>query len=218
MSRAKPAPPLRRAKTPQPWLLPLIAALFVGGAVGVWWWTEHSVPAQVPKDLERSKRAASHAGELVGQKRFREAQVAYREAIAFAPDDLWQLHFVLAATAAQISVENTTRAGISQPYSRSSVERVAAMRESLIEFDRAERLADTPQALAMVYATRAETYLTWGQMWEALRYMQASARTDTSDRALAERVARLVALMQHPENALTLEEEMRRAKAAFSTP
>ncbi|MEO5988586.1 MAG: hypothetical protein ABIU54_05390 [Candidatus Eisenbacteria bacterium] len=206
------------AKTAQPWLLPLMAVLLVAGAVGVWWWLKHSVPEQVPKDIELSKQAASRAGELEGQNRFREAQVAYRQAIAFAPEDHWRLHLGLAGTAAQISVENTTRAGISQPYSRSSVESVAAMRESLGEFDRAERLADTPQALAMVHAARAETYLRWGQMWQALGFFQAAARADTSDHARAERVAELVALMQHPENALTSGEGMRRTEALISTP
>ncbi len=202
-----------RTATQRPWLLPLIAALFVAGAFGVWWWTNHSEPARPQQNLELSKQAATRAAELIRAKRFREAQAAYRVAMALAPQDFWQLHFVLAATAAQISVENTERAGISQPYSRSSVERVAAMREALSEFDRAEQLADSPQALATIYSTRAETYLTWGQMWEALRFFEAAARADTADHTRRLRVAKQVALMQHPENARTLDEEMQQAKA-----
>ncbi len=228
MSRArKPAPPgaakhaaskeaaSKRVATkhPRPWLLPLIAAAFVLGAAGVWWFTEHSAPKPHPKDLELSKRAANQAARFLQLKQFRQAQAAYREAVAYAPEDFWQLHFVLASTSAQISVENTTRAGISQPYSRSSVERVASMREALREFDIAAQLADTPQALATVYANRAETHFTWGQMWEAARYFEAAAQTDTSDHSLGERAARLGSLMAHPENVKTLEEEMQRARA-----
>lgn len=206
--KRRPAPPRR------PWLVLLLISLSLTGALAVWWFTTHSGPKPIVKDLERSKLAASQAGEFVRQKRFREAQAAYREAVAYAPTDFWQLHFVLAATAAQISVENTSRAGISQPYSRSSVERVAAMREALAEFEIATQMVDSPQGLANIYATRAETYMTWGQMWDALRYMDAASRADTSDAKLAQRAAELRFLMSHPEGAKTLEQAMQAAKAA----
>jgi len=213
----KPAAPKSAApaRKGQPaWHLPAIIAVLVLGVAGVWWYTQHSGPEPIVKDLELSKQAAARAGEFVRQKRFREAQAAYREAVRYAPDDFWQLHFVLGATAAQISVENTLRAGISQPYSRSSVERVAAMREAIAEFEIAERLVDTPQGLANIYATRAETYFTWGQAWDALRYFDAASAADTTDRGLAERAANLRFLMSHPEGAKTLEEVMQAAKRA----
>ena len=207
--RLPPGGPPRR-----PWLVALLISLSFAGALAVWWFTTHPAPKPIAKDLERSKLAASQANQFVTQKRFREAQAAYREAVAYAPSEFWQLHFVLAATAAQISVENTTRAGISQPYSRSSVERVAAMREALAEFEVATQLVDTPQGLAKIYSTRAETYITWGQMWDALGYMDAASRADTSDAKLAQRAAELRYLMSHPEGAKTLEASMQAAKAA----
>lgn len=205
--------PAQPPRAGRPWLLPTIAAVFVLGALATWWFTQHAGPRPVIKDLEHSKRAANTAAQFLTQKRFREAQAAYREAVLYAPEDFWQLHFVLASTAAQISVENTLRAGISQPYSRSSVERVAAMREALAEFDRALQLADSPEARATIHANRAETFLTWGQMWEALRDFEAAARADTADPSRAQRAAHVRSLMSHPQDVLTLEEEMRRARA-----
>ena len=185
-------------RKPGSWLLPVLAVLFVAAAGGVWWWTQQPLPVLRVKDLELSKQAVNRAGALLKQKRLREAQSEYRSALALAPEDYWQLHYVLAGTAAQISVENTSRAGISQPYAVSCVERVACMREALLEYERAEQLADTPQALATIFGTRAETYYTWGQAWDALRDFEAAALADTTDPKRAERAARMALSLSHP--------------------
>lgn len=195
------------------WLAPLIVVLAAALVGAAWWLSRPAAPAGPQKSLAASQAAAQRGNQLVREKRFREAQAAYREAVALAPGEYWQLHFTLGANAAQISVENTSRAGISQPYAVSSIERVAAMREAVAEFEQAQRLADTPQALATIYATRAETYFTWGQMWDALHYFEAAAQADSGNPARVRRAAGMAQLMSHPEKARTLEEEMQRARA-----
>jgi hypothetical protein len=51
--------------------------------------------------------------------------------------------------------------------SRSSWERVALMKESLAEFDIAERLAPTDADRATVRSARGNRLLIWGLLWDA---------------------------------------------------
>jgi len=81
---------------------------------------------------------------------------------------------------------------------RSSVERIALMRESLEQLDLAERMAATPAERAQVHDMRADRYVAWGMPLDALAELHAAQTDDPAgDRQLI--VAALAARLHHPD-------------------
>lgn len=74
-----------------------------------------------------------------------------------------------------------------QAGARSSYERVAMMRESFAELDRAEAMALDPRALAEILDWRARKLEVWGFPWETLMVLTRAQRADPSSPAISER-------------------------------
>lgn len=71
-----------------------------------------------------------------------------------------------------------SRTDLPQPATRSSLERVALMREALAQLDRAQELSSTPREIAEVHATRANAWRVWGFPWEGLIELRAAGDAD----------------------------------------
>jgi hypothetical protein len=120
----------------------------------------------------------------------------YRRAERAAPADIRVLHWNLASALYHSGFE--TRAGGS-PAMRSSVERVALMREALVEMQRAHALPGTPQERAASLDEFADMMHAWGLPWEAFTlYNQAEAAEPTDHRHVV-RVNAFRWILEHPE-------------------
>jgi hypothetical protein len=85
-----------------------------------------------------------------------------------------------------------------QAGTRSSYERVAMMRESLAELDRAEALIRDSRDLAEVLEMRARELGVWGFQWETLMELMRAQSADPSSAAIAERAFRYRDLLRDP--------------------
>lgn len=91
----------------------------------------------------------------------------FRASLARVQTEFWELHFNYFAALRNTALEDTVRLGVRGPLERSSLERVAMMREALHELDRAEALAPTADVAAMLRIQRARTLRVWGAAWDA---------------------------------------------------
>jgi hypothetical protein len=122
----------------------------------------------------------------------------FRHALSF-PGDPAMAHVGYSAGLHDAAIQSRSRFGLAGLATRSSIERIALMRESLEQLDLAERLATTPAERARVHATRAHHYVTWGMPWDALAEFHA-AQTDDPPGGWGPVVAELAARLHHPEH------------------
>ncbi|OGF16601.1 MAG: hypothetical protein A2W00_02080 [Candidatus Eisenbacteria bacterium RBG_16_71_46] len=128
--------------------------------------------------------AARRVAPLVRAKRWSESLpyfrciVAERTAGALAHSDY-------ATVLHNASVEAHPRAGLLVPLTRSSVERVAMLREALRQYDLALSLATGPQERAFILGGRGNILRGWGFPWEALADYRRAADLDSSWRGHA---------------------------------
>ena len=135
---------------------------------------------------------------LIREGRSSEAIPYFRRAFVDLRQDFYGIHFGLAAALRNATLQDTVRRGLVQPVTRSSVERVAMLKEALVEFERASRLAETPSQ--MVEVTRAVSQIlgNWGFAWDAFAlYRQAQHADSTGE--LADRADMLQQILEHPE-------------------
>lgn len=121
----------------------------------------------------------------------------FRHAMTF-PGDPAMAHAGYSSGLHNAAIQSRSRFGLMGLATRSSVERIALMRESLEQLDIAERMAATPAERATVHAMRAHRYVTWGMPWDALAEFHG-AQTDDPPGGWEPRVAELVARLHHPE-------------------
>jgi hypothetical protein len=131
--------------------------------------------------------------------RHEESLPYYRQAVKGSPGDAWMAHYNFGGALYNVGLEVQERHGIPVPVVRSSIERVALMRESLAELETAERLALTPRDRATVLRARGERFQVWGFPWEGFVLLRRAQWTDTT-RPELERIADSYgAALEHPE-------------------
>jgi hypothetical protein len=82
---------------------------------------------------------------------------------------------------------------------RSSVERVALMREALAEMQRAYSLPGTPEERGSSLLEFAGMMHVWGLPWEAFTLYSQAAAAEPANRAHASRVNAFRGILEHPE-------------------
>jgi len=109
-------------------------------------------------------RAGVHSGSLP----------YFQRALALRPD-LWQVQCDYAASVLNAAIEVGEVRGRPAPLSRSSVERIAGVRDAFAHLAEAERLATSPADRAYVVELRARHLALWGLGWDAFdNYRRAS--------------------------------------------
>jgi hypothetical protein len=121
----------------------------------------------------------------------------FRRALSF-PGAPAMAHLEYSSSLNDAAIQSRSRLHFMGQATRSSVERIALMRESLGQLDVAERMAATPAERALVHATRAHHYVTWGMPLDALLEFHAAQTADPS-RGWEPIVAELAARLHHPE-------------------
>lgn len=96
-----------------------------------------------------------------------------------APGAPWQAWRAYASALHNVAMSGAVepQAGAAAPP-RSSVERVALMREALAQIDRAIALTNSPAERAIAQLTRAQFLRTWGFSWDALQDFHMAGELD----------------------------------------
>jgi hypothetical protein len=96
------------------------------------------------------------------------------------------------------ALEVHERGGVALPATRSSIERIALVRESLARLDAGERKADDPAVHGRLIAARAEQLVTWGFPLEGYQEYWRAHDAHLLDEAARLDAARLEFLLRRP--------------------
>lgn len=189
----------RRAGAIAPRWLALAALLgFAGGAIG-WWVNRPAPPPAAPGapdpaaglDLAGANAAAIR---LVGEGRHVESLPYFRRQLELLDAPVWAAHKDYASALHNAAAESGTHG----PATRSSLERIALLAESLRQLDLAAALTDRPGERAALLADGAHTFEFWGMPWDALDRLHRAAALPGAAPAIARRAAATRAALEHP--------------------
>lgn len=158
------------------WALILAALIAAGGAH--WLYRRATSPPLLPPgptSALSAEEANARAIELAHAGHHLEAIPYFRRVVAQDPGS-WTAHENLAGALGNGAQQARTRFGKDEISTRSSVERVAMMRESIAETEAAARLAPTPGSRAVALFEHGRGLQTWGFPIEALTFFRAAAR------------------------------------------
>ncbi len=135
--------------------------------------------------------------------RHEESLLYYRRALTGAPQNPWVVHYNYGGALYNVGLEVRDCHGVAVPTVRSSIERVALMREALGELDVAERLATTARDRAMVMRARGERFQIWGFPWDAFVQLRQAQWTDPERKELGGAADGYLLVLEHPERPWT---------------
>jgi tetratricopeptide (TPR) repeat protein len=172
-----------------------------GGAYALWRFTPRPGSVRGADPLAGLTPAAAYdsATSLSRAKRPVESLPYYRRALQGAAKNLWVVHFNYGSALNNAGLQIRERDGVPMPAIRSSVERVALMREALAHLDSAEALAPSPHDRATVLAARAERLELWGLPWDAFVELRQAQFTEPQRKDLGRAADRYMLVLQHPE-------------------
>jgi tetratricopeptide (TPR) repeat protein len=165
--------------TRRPWLAWAIATL---AAVVLVWLTigRRRVPDPArPPDLRAAEQAYRRGLGLAAAGRYLESVPDFRVAVEARPE-VWNLHHDYASALLNAAHEGRPHLGRAEFRMRSSIERVALLRQGLAELDAAARLVRDARGRAQIHRTRAQILKAWGLAWNAFENYRASEWADTT--------------------------------------
>ena len=153
----------------------------------------------VPDSIARlgPDEAFARAVRLVNDRRPAESLPYFQHALSH-PGEPALAHMDYSTALHNAAIESRVHLGLPRPATRSSIERVALMRQSLAQLEEAQRLAATPAHRALVRATFAHHFVTWGMPWEALLEFREAQRLVPSS-SMGSLGDVLAARLHHPE-------------------
>jgi hypothetical protein len=163
--------------------------LAIASVAGVAWWRMRQRPTGDRGPAVTVEAAADSIGSLVARGRPLEAVPYVRQVEAQMPapepDFLGQFSSILSNATIELSEVH----GLRIPATRSSVERVAMMREALLRLDQAEPIARSAEQRRDVVVTRARMLSVWGFQREAyVEYRSAHRFAPLDTRARSEAI------------------------------
>jgi len=169
----------------------ILAALIVAGGA-LWLYRRATSPPTLPQGPAAglsTEDAGARAFEMVGTQRHLEAIPYFRRVVTLDPGS-WLAHENLASALGNGAQQARTLLGKDDIATRSSVERVAMMRESIAETEVAEWLAPGPEGRVMSLFERARALETWGFPLDALVRFRAAAALAPGRADIAEALRR----------------------------
>ena len=157
-------------------------------------------PAAAPVDTMAITVAYTEATRLVQSRHFMASLPYYHRVGQLLPQPAREYELLVAFALRQASLES--RDDAAQPISRSSVERIAFLREALDRLERAQRLSATPREIAEVRLTRAKVLHIGGLPWETLLELRAAEVADPSWDEVAGLGSMYAFYLHHPESPL----------------
>lgn len=179
---------------------PALAALlgFAAGAA-LWWTTRPTTPPAAPPAPDPAAgfdlvAANAEAARLVQENRALESLPYFRRQIALHSPPVWALHKDYASALDNAAAES----GEAGSATRSSVERMTLLRESLHQLDVAAGLTTRPAERAALLEDRAHTLSFWGMPWDALDVLERAAALPGAAPGIARGARVLRAALEHP--------------------
>jgi|SRR5690242_4806172 len=181
MKRGRVAPhrPTRRRL-----VAPALVVLLVVSLLVLWWARRDagrdappvpeaadSLAAWAPDRLWRTQSALFVAGRRI-------ESLPYAKALADRLPDNWQARLNYAITLNGAAIEASRTGAITR--TRSSLERVAMLRQAFAELAAAEAHADGPRAFAALAVQSGDLERIWGMPWDALEHYAAGAARDST--------------------------------------
>lgn len=160
-----------------------IAAIFLRSQLAPTGPPASAPPAANPVDAMDGAAAYREGARLYAAGRFTEAALYFRRLGVVTPSAPREYHIQFVEVLYRAAQQR--RADFAQPATRSSIERIALLREALEHLDRAQQLSVTPREVAEVHATRASLLRVWGFPWDGLRELRAAAAADPGWRDVA---------------------------------
>ena len=178
----RPPPPRRRRHAA--WLATALAALAVAGVAAALRLHVLGGPPGPPDPAAGLDPMTAFArGLALARAGHHSEGLPYLRRGARAASATWVVHHDYSAALANAALESRRVGRFGQRVVRSSVERVALLRESLHELDLAAASADAPHDRAVIEVARGETLETWGFPYDALEcYRRALALDPTAPR------------------------------------
>lgn len=163
---AGPAPPRRK---PGVALAVGAVALVAAAALALWFARGGRAPAPVDPAAALDPMVAYNIGLRLGRvNRFAESLPYFRRAADVPGGTTWQARHDYSSSLHNATLESRMIGRFGQRVTRSSVERVAMMHESLRQLDLAQADAGSAHDRAFLEAMRGNTLATWGFPLEAL--------------------------------------------------
>jgi hypothetical protein len=136
------------------------------------------VPATGPGDRAGldAQSAADSAKACIDGGRFFEAVPYLHRLEALDPDRPPEFHSVVARVLANAAVQPRDRDGLVSPATRSSVERVGMLRESIARYELAIGASRSAADSSRLYAERAQLFAIWGAPIDAILDWQRANR------------------------------------------
>ena len=141
---------------------------------------------------------------LLNSHRSSEAIPYLRSAIATAESPDWQMHLDLSSALYNSAFEIESWKGLPRARVRTSVARIACVREMLAEVSKADALCRTPADHAEVQHSLALSWQAWGFYWEAYLAHREAVQSAPSNETYLRDGQGLEALMRDPEQPLTI--------------
>jgi len=155
-----------------PRLLAIVLAVLSVTAILLYW----RRPAPDPLARISVTAASDSATALFEAKRFSDALPYFRRLERIGPQNSYLFHARFAASLQNAAIESRIRDGRAATVSRSTVERVADLKEALVHLDRAETLAPSDQQRGDVACSRAWMLGLWGFWRESYVEFQRANR------------------------------------------
>ena len=157
-------------------------------AAAIWMLAPPRAPvAPPPLDPRDAELAYERGLDLAKAGRHRESVPEFRGALHARPD-LWNFHHDYATALFNTAHESRSHLGRLEPVMRSSVERVALIREGLTELEAARQRARDPREHALIIHTRAQVFKAWGLPWNAFESFSEWPDTTWRESVLARRL------------------------------
>jgi len=162
-----------------------VGTLAVGVAAGLWFARGSRAPAPADPAAGLDPRRAYEIGIGLGQaKRFMESVPYFRRAAEAPGGSAWQVRHDYSSALHNATLESRLVGRHGLRLARSSVERVAMMRESLRQLDLAAADASAARDRAFLEVIRGNTLATWGFPLDALACYQRALALDPTMRAV----------------------------------
>jgi len=194
----------RRAVTALVSLLIVALAAFVLWSRRDWFFPRATPPAPLeatapaPEPGLTLQQESNVATRLVNEGHAMASLPYYRHLLTMLPDDL-HVRFNYVTAINNAALESRVRPAMGGPVTRSSVERVALMREALAQLELLAARSRSPHEQAMVHELRARLYKNWGFLWETVLELRVAQRLDPAWHQVALNADLFVWLLHHPE-------------------
>jgi tetratricopeptide (TPR) repeat protein len=160
-------------------------ALLAAAAVALWLARGRRAPAARDGAAALDPSAAYEIGLKLGRAgRYTESLPYFRRAAEAPGGTTWQVRHDYSSTLHNATLESRMLGRFGQRISRSSVERVAMMHESLRQLDLAEADAGSRRDQAFLEAMRGNTLATWGFPLDALACYARALTLDPTMKAV----------------------------------